>query len=261
MTPVTARRRLAFPSYPQEGSETVRILTVAGAKGGIAKTTTSIALAAELAAQGRRVLLIDLDPQSSGTLAIGELPAADPWHAPTVSVRLAPGVELGLRRGGRPLALAGSADVHDYLVRVLRDADVAVLDTPPFLGALTLAGLAAAGLVIVPVDPAPMALPGIRDIAGAVAQLGRRAPRMRAALVRVQSRRAVTADIRADLEESFPGVLYRSEIPEDVRVVEAPAYGMPITVYAPRSRAAEAYRQLAAEVAEDLFVGRARASA
>lgn len=233
----------------------MRILTVAGAKGGVGKTSSALGLASELA-RGCRVGVRDLDPQSSATLALGQDPVSDPFAAAAVPTELE-GIPVGnlvLFRGGRALARAGAGDV-EHLLADREELDVLVVDCPPFLGALTIGALERADLVLVPLEPAPMAIPGLHDVADVLRELETPSVRLRAVLVRVQARRLVSGEVREMIEEAYPGALYAAEIPEDVRCTEAPAFGQPVTVFAPRSRASEAYRELAAEVMEDLKGG------
>ena len=222
-------------------------IAVTGGKGGTGKTTTAVNLAAELAALGYRVELRDLDPQGSATLALGADPAADPWTAAAVDVH-----GMALRPGGRLLGMVerGTRPVGDLLKNV-EAVDVRVLDCPPALGLLTAAALEGATLALVPLQPAPLALTALGDVAGLLEEL-RHPPRLRAVLVQVHPRRLLTRDVAAHLAEIAPGTLYGAQVPEDARAAEAPGHGLPLALYAPSSRAGEAYRELAAEVVADL---------
>ena len=100
-------------------------------------------------------------------------------------------------------------------------------------------------------EASPLALPGLADVAAVVETLTPR-PRLRVALVRVQARRQLTGDVRERIEADYRGALYGAEIPEDVRAAEAPGFGLPVTLYAPRSRASESYLELAGAVRRDL---------
>ncbi len=102
-----------------------------------------------------------------------------------------------------------------------------------------------------PLQPSPLALTALADVAAVLEDL-ENPPRLRTVLVQVHARRLLTRDVVAHLEENAPGTLYRAQIPEDARAAEAPGHGLPLRLYAPSSRAAEAYRELAAEVAADL---------
>ena len=230
------------------------VLTIAGAKGGTGKTTTAVNLAAELALGGRRVALQDLDPQASATLALGAEPAEDPFSAEPRNFPPAGGFDgdgkLLLCPAGRSLALAGEPEAR-ALLNGKRDAELLVVDCPPFLGALTIAALGAADLVLVPLQATPLALASLTDVAAVLERLSA-PPELRAVLVQVNIRRRLTGDVRRRVREVFPGVLYRTLVPEDVKAAEAPGYGLPLSRYAGWSRAAAAYRQLAREVEKDL---------
>lgn len=228
----------------------MKILTVAGAKGGVGKTTTALTLAAELAARGVRVALRDLDPQASATLALGQAPVGDPLGASPVRVH-----GFDLYRGGRGLAVDVPADRTTFAIpddhpERGRFPELLILDTPPALGALTLAALRDADRVLVTLTPSPLDLPALADVAAVLGDGGR--SKLRAVFTRVHARRVLNTDVAAHIEQTHPGTLYGVQIPEDVRAAEAPGHGSPVTLYAPGSRAAEAYRQLAAEVATDL---------
>ncbi len=222
-------------------------MVVTGGKGGTGKTTTAVNLAAELVALGFSVELRDLDPQSSATLALGADPAADPWEAEPVELD-----GIRLRPGGRLLARIERGERSALeLLKNVEPADVRILDCPPTLGLLTAAALEAATLALVPLQPSPLALTALADVAAVLEDL-ENPPRLRTVLVQVHARRLLTRDVVAHLEENAPGTLYRAQIPEDARAAEAPGHGLPLRLYAPSSRAAAAYRELAAEVAADL---------
>lgn len=226
------------------------ILSITGAKGGTGKSSVAVTLAAELSGMGHRVALRDLDPQASATLALGCAPASNPLRGDPVE--LAPNAGgFTLYPGGRMLAKASREDVARALMDAVKDPGLLVLDCPPALGGATLEAVARASVALVPVEPSPIGLPGLLDILGILK--GREGGTVaRAVFTRVQGRRTLTRQIREKLAEEFPGLFYDSEIPEDVRAAEAPSHGQPVTLYAPRSRAADAYRSLAREVARDL---------
>lgn len=130
--------------------------------------------------------------------------------------------------------------------------DIRVADCPPTLGARTVAALGVADLVVTPIQPTPLDLPAARDIRNMLRERGRSTVVHRTLLVRTQPVRILTGDIRAMVASEFPGGVYNVEIPEDVRAAEAPAFGLPVTIYAPRCRAARAYRELTNVVLSDL---------
>ena len=226
----------------------MRTICIAGAKGGTRKTTTAVTLAAIYSTERYNVVLRDLDPQASATLALGQEVVPDPWLAEPVSVALQGTESGGLRlyRGGRTIAARSSEfPVPDPL------PDLLILDTPPALGTLTRLAIERADLVVVPLEPGPLDLPALSDVETIVRGLPRR-PLLRALLTRVQPRLVLTAEVIAHLEHNHPGLLYTTRIPQDVRAAEAPGFGVPVTQHAPRSRAADAYCALAQEIQADL---------
>jgi chromosome partitioning protein len=227
----------------------VRTVAITGAKGGTGKTTTAVNLAAAFALDGLRVLLRDLDPQASATLALGQERSADPTAAAPVAIHLdiLTAGSLTLYPGGR--AMSGAPD---NLPTPGDSGDVLVLDCPPALAGLTLAAIRAADLALVTLQPAPLDLPAFRDLLGLVEGMDAK-PQLRAVLTRADLRHRLSRDVIEHLDNRHPGTLYPVPIPEDVRAREAPGYGLPVVLYAPGSRSAEAYRQLAREVAADLM--------
>jgi chromosome partitioning protein len=219
----------------------VLTLTVAGLKGGVAKTTSAVNVAAGLAAAGYTVRLLDADPQASATLSLGLAPVGDPSASFPTAVGGVSG-SLELLPGGRSLADLDDAQAAALVARAGAGTDVLVIDTPPALSALTRAALRAARVVLAPLEPTPLSIPSLRDLSGLLGSL-EAPPSLWALLVRVQARRTLTADVEALLAEEFPGALVGS-IPEDVRAAEAPGYGLPLLAYARGSRAAEAYSDL-----------------
>jgi len=250
-----------------------RIIAVANQKGGVGKTTTVINLAASLALADRRVLLVDVDPQanltsglslkghasSAGTiydaltadppppdLAAFVLPTAIQglWLVP--SDRNLTGAEIEL------VSLAGREHRLRELIRPLRDQyDHVFIDCPPSLGLLTLNGLVAADTVLIPLHCEYFALEGLADL---VATLRR----VRAAfnpaldiegvlLTMLDERTNLGQQVALDVRGFFEDKVFRTIIPRNVRLAEAPSHGMPVVLYDAKSRGAEAYLALARE--------------
>lgn len=241
----------------------MRTITIAGAKGGTAKTTTVLNLAAALAAEGFRVGVADCDPQSTATLGMRRPPVADPLRTAPAMVESA-GWPDGclLLAGGRTLVSATRGEVRNHLTRrELRDQlDVLLVDTVPAVNEIVLASLDVADLVIVPFKPEPFSVPGLADMLS-TAQHVRAAARLRALATMVQDRRGATARTLEKVEKQFAGVLYRTQVPDDAAVVNASERYMSVVAHTPRSRAATAYMAVGAEIAADLGLKRSRTKA
>jgi chromosome partitioning protein len=249
-----------------------RVLAVANSKGGVAKTTTAAALAAAFAERGRRVLLVDLDPQACLTFALGSDGGAD--GAPTISdvmrgrpvreatVTTAEGVDLvpaGIDLAGVEEALVASPGrervLRTALEQVADDYDDVVLDCSPSLGLLTVNALTAADEVIVPLAAEMLGHRAVGQLLDTVADVR---DQLNASLVvvgllptmvdmRGAHARAVVDDLAPRYELPVLG-----PVPRSVRVAEAPARGLSVLGAAGRTAAAQAYRQ----VADALLAGR-----
>jgi len=245
-----------------------RRIAVFNAKGGTGKTTTAHALACGLAAEGRKVLLFDLDHQANLTYWCGckdngrptlddvirrdvplaaavqpagvpgvDLVAASQWLvAAEPALRAKLGAELWLRR---------------QLERLPRRWDVVVMDCPPGLGLLTIAALAAAGEVLAPVQPQVLGLAGVARLLETLEQaregLNPDLALLGVVPVMVDHRLALTGEVLGELRARF-GAQLLPEIGTNVRLAEAPSHGRPIYDYAPRSSGAADYRALVREV-------------
>ncbi len=250
----------------------MRIWAIANQKGGVGKTTTSLAIAAELASRGSRVLLIDLDPHASLTCAFGvpadpqprgvlELFDEDrPPLATLVRASEIPNLsylpaQTGLamlerRSASQPgLGLALSA----ALTREAGDYDYVLLDCPPSLGPLTVNALVAADRVIVPVQTEYFALEGLAGLLDTLALIQRELnPRLTVAgmiLTMHDPRTRLAQDVEREVREHFPDLVFDTVIPRNIRVGEAPSFGVPVIRHDPRCSGSLAYAELAREVA------------
>ena len=249
----------------------MRVITISNQKGGVAKTTTAISLAAALAEQGKRVLAIDMDPQSNLTMGLGLDPdrlERSMFHvltgecAPQAAIQATEVDGLWilpseLTLAGAEKRLFGEIGFDEILrskLRVLRERavfDFAVIDCPPSLGLLAVNAITAANVVMVPVQCEYFSARGLGqllEIAETVKE--KRNPEL---VVRIlptlfDRRNRVCREILDDLRASFPLNLYAAVIGVDTRLRESAAAGVPITRFAPGTRAASEYRALALEI-------------
>jgi chromosome partitioning protein len=247
----------------------MRLLAIGNQKGGSAKTTTVVNLAAALAERGRKVLVIDLDPQGNCTDWLGagasghgsfELLTASSALGDVIHKSAIDGIDVvpaTRALQGAERALASEVGAELVLRRKLASADVAhwdyvILDTPPNLGILTLNALAAAGELMVPVEAHVLALAGVAQLLETMKTVRERLnPALALAGVvacRVDSRTRHSTDVVDSLRQKFKAQVYKSEIRENVRIAEAPSFRRSILQYDTRSSGAADYRALAAEV-------------
>jgi chromosome partitioning protein len=246
------------------------IIAVVNQKGGVGKTTTAINLGAYLAAHGKFVLLLDLDPQSNATSGLG----LDPSQLQQGTYEALLG-EIGLREvivstqiEGLKLApstpsLAGAAielkdlerrehRLADLLLEVRNDYDYILIDCPPSLGLLTINGLTAVDKVIIPVQAEYYALEGLSQLLRTIGMvkevLNPDLEVMGAVVTMYDSRNRLANDVVEELHSHFPNRVFRSVIPRNVRLAEAPSFGRPIMEYDPWSKGAKAYERLTKEI-------------
>jgi chromosome partitioning protein len=246
----------------------VRIIAIANHKGGAAKTTTAVNLSACLAARGRRVLLVDLDPQANASAWLGVDAASGTYavlaeeHSLKSEIRSSSVRNLSVVPASQRLAaaekiLAGELGGETLLARriaqdPLRDWDYVLIDTPPALGLLTINALAAAEEALIPVEAHVLALSGVVQIMSTLALVQERInPKLRLAgfvISRFNTRTRHCAEVRDRLIARYPDHVLSTAIRENVRLAEAPTFALPISEYAPASTGATDYAALAAEI-------------
>jgi chromosome partitioning protein len=232
-------------------------IAVATLKGGNAKTTTCVAIAAVIAELGHSVALVDADPQSTATMILGLKPVAEPWSAEPVELyikQLRTG-SITLVRGGRPLRLASPQQRGDFFDRPDLRSDFTIIDTAPGEIELVDVALRRSDLLLIPVEPSPLSLTGMTDAAGLAARCDR-PPLIRTILTRVHRIRVSTRDLAERVERLLPDTLCRTIIPEDARAVDSPDFGLPVTLSHRTCRVSDAYRALVAELYPSLAEGR-----
>ena len=246
------------------------VFAIANQKGGVGKTTTAVNVAASIADAGYETLLVDLDPQCNATVGVGlakdlepssydalsgSCTVAEAAH-PTVVERLwavpatpdLAGATVELPR------LAGSETrLRDQLGPIRDRFLFTILDCPPSLGPLTVNALVAADRVLVPVQTEYFALEGLAGLLDTLSLIQRDLnPRLTVAgmvLTMHDGRTRLGQDVEREVREHFPDLVFDTVIPRNVRVGEAPSYGMPVVRHAPRSAGSAAYLKLAKEVA------------
>ncbi|HEY9345534.1 MAG TPA: ParA family protein [Inquilinus sp.] len=245
-----------------------RVIAIANHKGGAAKTTTAVNLAASLAQDGRPTLLIDLDPQGNASAWLGADAGTagpsvfDPGHPFGSLVRASSVAGLALLPAVPSLAeaerrLAQDRSAETLLSRLMPRAALAewryvIIDTPPARGLLTINALAAADRALVPVEAHIMALTGVVQILGTI-RLVQESCNPALSLLgfvvcRFNTRNRHCAEVRERLAAKFPRQVLNTVVRENIRLAEAPSFGVPIAAYAPSSTGAADYRALAAEI-------------
>lgn len=256
---------------------TPRILAVTNQKGGVGKTTTAINLGAALARMGQRVLIVDLDPQGNASTGLGIVASDRMYTTYDLLVDEVPlrSVVLPTQIDGLHIAPAttdlSSTDVdlvqHRNRTGLLRDAlrgsgrapfDIVLIDCPPSLSLLTVNALVAADAALVPLQTEFFALEGLSQLLLTVRQVRETAnPDLRVegvVLTMFDQRNNLCRQVEDDARETLGDLVYRTRIPRNVRVSEAPSYALPVIEYDPGSRGAEAYLELAQEFLERTLV-------
>jgi chromosome partitioning protein len=249
-----------------------RIFAVVNQKGGVGKTTTAVNLAAALAQAGRRVLLVDLDPQGNATMGSGvdkRTLARTVYHA-LLGLGELSGIRTRCERGGYDLVpanrdLAGAevelvelpareTRLKTALERIAGDYDYILIDCPPSLSLLTVNALAAAQRVLIPMQCEYYALEGLSDLVGTIRRVRANLnPGLEiGGLLRTMydPRNTLSLQVSRELEQHFGDKVFRTLVPRNVRLAEAPSYGVPAVLWDPGSKGALAYVALAGELLE-----------
>lgn len=246
------------------------IISVVNQKGGVGKTTTTVNVATYLASHGKFVLIVDMDPQANATSGLG----IDYRNTEKGIYETLIG-EMGIKDIIRPTAieglkiapstqnLAGAAvelvdmerrefRLADVLLEVRNDYDYILIDCPPSLGLLTLNALTGGDRVLIPVQAEYYALEGLGQLLHTVhlvqQHLRPDLEIMGAVLTMFDARNKLSSDVMNELYKFFPNKIFRSVIPRNVRLAEAPSHGQPIAQYDPWSKGAKAYARLTREI-------------
>ena len=247
-----------------------RVIAVANQKGGVGKTTTTINLGAAIAEHGKKVLIVDLDPQANATTGLGvasrdlqesvyqvlceEVAARDvirPVDVPDLDL-----LPSSLALAGAEIELVSAFSREHRLTRALASIvgayDLILVDCPPALGLLTINALVFARELLVPIQCEYYALEGLGQLAGNVdlvrSNLNPELVISRIVLVMFDGRTKLSEQVAGEVRAHFGDRVCNQVIPRSVRLSEAPSYGQPITLFDPTSRGAVAYRELAKEV-------------
>ena len=243
-----------------------KTVAIVNQKGGVGKTTTCVSLAAALAEMGQRILLCDFDPQANATSGMGvdktlskgiyEVLVSDtPTPSAIVHTKYGDVLPSNKALAGAGIELIGFERreflLKDALDQVRDQYDYIFIDCPPSLELLTLNALCAADSLLVPVQGEYYALEGLSDLMNTV-RIVRRSlnPRLElegVLLTMFDGRTNLALQVAEEVKHYFPGKVYATVIPRNVRLSEAPSHGKPITAYDRSSRGAECYKALAAE--------------
>ena len=249
-----------------------RVISIASQKGGVGKTTTAINLGACLAQESKRVLLIDIDPQGNATSGLGI--NGNDQRATTYEVLIGQAeiqqaimptalasmdlIPAGQRLSGAEVEVVGmmarETRLKSCLAKVRDSYDYIFIDSPPSLGLLTVNSLTASDSVLIPLQCEYLALEGLTQLIGAIRLVQDHLnPALRiegVLLTMYDARLNLSQQVAEEARKFFAERVYKTVVPRNVRLSEAPSFGKPIVLYDPNSTGAESYRELAREVME-----------
>ena len=253
------------------GDFLAKVIAVANQKGGVGKTTSAVNIAAALGFNNKKTLLIDVDPQGNATSGVGVDKRSCKFTTYDMLVSDTKVQDIILKTAfdnlwvmpsGIDLA-AAELEIMDMpnranrmkqaIVGVKADFDYIIIDCPPSLGLITTNALTAADTILVPIQCEYYALEGLSQLMNTVRRVKRQTnPHIDiegVLLTMYDGRTNLSMQVAQEVRRHFPGKVFASVIPRNVRLSEAPSHGLPITVYDRMSRGADAYRHLAEEVA------------
>jgi len=247
-----------------------RIISIANQKGGVGKSNVAVNLPVFLSAKGKKVLLVDMDPQANATLSLGincrNLPLSIynvlmDQITPSAIIRKTSFFGYDIMPASPDLAgatieLVEAKNREFKLAQILKKVeepyDFIIIDSPPSLGLLTLNSLVGSKEVLIPVQCEYLALEGLGQLLDTIAlvknNLGQDLKITGALLTMYNRKNRISRDVAKEVRRNFPGYVFNSIIPRSVVLAEAPKYGQTILQYAPISQAAKAYRELAEEL-------------
>ena len=247
-----------------------RIISIANQKGGVGKSNVAVNLPVFLSALGKKVLLVDMDPQANATLSLGINCRALPLSiynvlmgqiSPPAIIRKTQFFGYDIMPASPDLAGASIelVDLKDRefklsqtLEKVKDSYDFIIIDSPPSLGLLTLNSLVGSKEILIPVQCEYLALEGLQQLLNTISlvrnNLGQNLKVAGALLTMYNRKNCLSRDTAKEVRRNFPGYVFSAVIPRSVALAEAPKYGQTILQYAPNSQAAKSYRALAEEI-------------
>ena len=261
---------MGFKDVPRDSNSKTRIISIINQKGGVGKSTTAVNLSAALSSKGKKVLLVDFDPQGNSTSGFGiekeeleqcvydalihNVSAEELIHETDcervfvipATIQLA-GAEIELVS-----AMARETRLKELLAPVQNEFDYIFIDCPPSLGLLTINALAAADSVLIPIQCEYYALEGVTKLLESMrmvkGRINKKLETFGVLLTMYDSRTSLSNQVVDEVKGYFGDKAFETCIPRSVKVSEAPSFGMPVVTYAPTNKGAQAYRELAREV-------------